>query len=142
MFTSAIMPTLMVVAVIPMSEAGTVPVGAAEAEVDDVDGACEAAADVASDEEAGADVLLVEELHPAASRTAARAAPAVAAKRVRLGMRRPVPRPGDSLLGLIAVPSTTSLPVRFGPAAPQRPWPRGTIYRAVSKKTEAEWSRR
>ena len=136
MFTSAIMPTLMVVAVIPTSEAGTVPVGAAAAEVDEDDGACEAAPDVA----AGADALLVllDELQPAASRTAARAVPATAAKRVRLGMRRPLPRPGDSLLGLIAVPSTTSLPVRFGPAAPLRPWPRGTIYRAVSLKTEAD----
>jgi hypothetical protein len=134
-------PTLMVDAVIPTSEAGTVPVGAAAGEVDDVDGAdVEAAADVAAGaEEAGADVLLVEELlHPAASRTAARAAPADATKRVRLGTRRPAPRPGVSLLGLIAVPSTTSLPVRFGPATPLRPWPRGTIYRAVSKKTKAD----
>jgi hypothetical protein len=94
------MATRMVDAVIPMSEAGTVPVGAAEAD-------CEAAADVeatADDEVAGADALLVlEELHPAASRTAATAAAATAAKRVRLGVRRPVPpRPGDSLLGLIA----------------------------------------
>ena len=125
MFTSAIMPTRMVVAVIPVSEAGTVPVGAAAGEVDEVDGAVEAADVAAGAEEAGADVLLVlEELHPAASRIAARAAPAAAAKRVRLGMRRPAPRPGDSLLGLIAVPSTTSLPVRFGPATPLRLWPR------------------
>jgi hypothetical protein len=130
------MPTLMVDAVIPTSEAGTVPVGAAAAEVDDVDGAV-VPVDV---EEAGVDALLVlEELHPAASSTAATAAAATPAKRVRLDIRRPVPpRPGDSLLGLIAVPSTTSLPVRFGPATPLRPWPRGTIYRAVSKKTEAD----
>jgi hypothetical protein len=123
-----------------MSEAGTVPVGAAAGEVDDVDGAVVADDVEAGAEEAGADVLLVlEELHPAASRTAATAAAATAAKRVRVGIRRPVPpRPGDSLLGLIAVPSTTSLPVRFGPATPLRPWPRGTIYRAVSKKTKAD----
>jgi hypothetical protein len=137
LFTSAIMATRMVVAVIPMSEAGTVPVGAAAGEVDEVDGAVEAEAGV---EEAGVDVLLVlEELHPAASRTAADSATTIPATRVRLGTRRPVPpRPGDSLLGLIAMPSTTSLPVRFGPATPLRPWPRGTIYRAVSKKIEAD----
>jgi hypothetical protein len=140
LFTSAIMPTLMVDAVIPVSEAGTVPVGAADADCEAAADA-EAAADVAADaEEAGADVLLVlEELHPAASRTAATAAAATAAKRVRLGVRRPVPpRPGDSLLGLIAVPSTTSLPVRFGPATPHAPLAMGKIYRAVSKETEAD----
>jgi hypothetical protein len=138
------MPTLMVVAVIPMSEAGTVPVGAAAGEVEPAADAAAGADVVAGAEVAGADVLLVlDELHPAASRTAATAAAATAANRVRLGIRRPVPpRPGDSLLGLIAVPSTTSLPVRFGPATPLRPWPRGSIYRAVSKKTEADWSRR
>src|SRR5262249_43223939 len=68
LFTSAIIPTLMVVAVIPMSEAGTVLVGAADAEVDDVEGADVEGADVegADAEEAGADALLVlEVLHPA-----------------------------------------------------------------------------
>ncbi|MGH3636612.1 MAG: hypothetical protein ACRDTS_21470 [Mycobacterium sp.] len=117
---------MMVDAVIPMSEAGTVPVGAAAGEVDEVDGAV-VAADVEDDvEEAGADVLLLEELHPAASRTAADSAITTPATRARLCTRRPVPRPGDSLLGLIAMPSTTSLPVRFGPATPAllRPWPR------------------
>jgi hypothetical protein len=116
------MATRMVVAVIPTSEAGTFPVGAAAGEVDEVDGAVVAAAV----EEAGADVLLVlEELHPAASRTAADSATTTPATRDRLVTRRPVPpRPGYSLLGLIAMPSTTSLPVRFGPATPLRPWPR------------------
>jgi hypothetical protein len=124
LFTSAIMATRMVDAVIPTSEAGTFPVGAAAGEVDEVDGAV-VAADV---EAAGADVLLLEALHPAASRIAADSAITTPATRARLGTRRPVPpRPGDSLLGLIAMPSTTSLPVRFGPAtplAPLRPWPR------------------
>jgi hypothetical protein len=68
---------------------------------------------------------VLEELHPAASRTAADSATTTPATRDRLVTRRPVPpRPGDSLLGLIAMPSTTSLPVRFGPATPLRPWPR------------------
>jgi hypothetical protein len=122
LFTSAIMATRMVVAVIPTSEAGTFPVGAAAGEVDDVDGAVVAADVEAAVEEAGADALLPEELHPAASRTAADSAITTPATRARLGTRRPVPpRPGDSLLGLIAMPSTTSLPVRFGPATPLRP---------------------
>jgi cell division septation protein DedD len=122
LFTSAIKATRMVDAVIPTSEAGTVPVGAADAEVDEVDGA----EVVPGAEDAGADALLVlEELHPAASRTAADSAITTPATRFRPGTRRPVPpRPGDSLLGLIAVPSTTSLPVRFGPAAALRPRPR------------------
>ena len=122
MFTSAMIPTLMVVAVIPTSEAGTVPVGAVDGEVDDEEAG--AVADVeAGAEEAGADELvLLEVLHPAAIRTAAVSAIARPATRLRLGVRRSVPpRPGDSLLGLIAVPSTTSLPVRFGPATPLRP---------------------
>jgi hypothetical protein len=144
LFTSAIKPILMVDAVIPTSEAGTVPVGAAATLVEPVEGAPAADVEAAADaEEAGAVALLVlDELHPAASRTAATAAPATATKHVRLGIRGPEPRPGDSLLGLIAVPSTTSLPVRFGPATPLRRWPRGTIYRAVSKKTEADLFRR
>ena len=123
MFTSAMIPTLMVVAVIPTSEAGTVPVGAAAGEVDEVDGAIVLDDVEAGAEEAGADELvLLELLHPAASRTAAASATTIPATRVRLGVRRSVPpRPGDSLLGLIAVPSTTSLPVRFGPATPLRP---------------------
>jgi hypothetical protein len=118
------MPTLMVDAVIPTSEAGTLPVGAAAGELDALDGA-EAAEDAVA---AGVVVvvelllLLLEELHPAASRTAAESAITTPARRFLLGIRRPVPpRPGDSLLGLIAVPSTTSLPVRFGPATPCAP---------------------
>jgi hypothetical protein len=142
LFTSAIMATRMVVAVIPTSEAGTFPVGAAAGEVDEVDGAVVADDVEAAVEEAGADVLLVlAVLHPAASRTAADSAITTPATRVRLGARLPVPpRPGDSLLGLIAMPSTTSLPVRFGQATPCAPAPlaTGTIYRAVSKKTEAD----
>ena len=126
MFTSAIIPTLMVVAVIPTSEAGTVPVGADAGELDEEAGAVVAAAVEAGAEEAGADELVLEVLHPAASRTAAASAVTIPATRVRLGVRLGVrrsvpPRPGDSLLGLIAMPSTTSLPVRFGPATPLRP---------------------
>src|ERR1700733_2006214 len=41
LFTSAIMPTLMVDAVIPMSEAGTVPVGAVDGEAADVEAAAD-----------------------------------------------------------------------------------------------------
>jgi hypothetical protein len=119
LFTSAIMATRMVVAVIPTSEAGTFPVGAAAGEVDEVDGAVVADDAEAGVEEAEVDELVLEELHPAASRTAADSATTTPATRDRLGTRRPVPpRPGDSLLGLIAMPSTTSLPVRFGPATP------------------------
>src|ERR1700722_20262676 len=138
-FTSAIMPTLMVVAVIPMSEAGTVPVGAAEAD-------CEAAADVAADadveagvEEAGAAVLLVLEEHPAATRTAAAMAAVSPAMRVLLRVLRPVPpRPGTSLLTVTLVPSTTSLPARIDPATPVRAQPKRAIYRAVSKERETD----
>ena len=104
MFTSAMMPTLMVVAVMPMSLAGTVAAGEADGDV-------EAGADVPVDADAAAEaevvagelVVLEEELHPAASRTAATAAAATPAKRMRI--RRPVPlRPGPSLKGLIPVP--------------------------------------
>jgi hypothetical protein len=64
-------------------------------------------------------VLLLEELHPAATRTAVTVAAVSATKRVRLRVRRPAPpRPGPSLLGLTLVPSTTSLPMRFDQAAP------------------------
>jgi hypothetical protein len=116
LFTSAIMPTLMVVAVIPMSLAGTV----APAEAD---GDVEAGADVPVDADAAAEAEVVagelavldEELHPAASRTAATAAAATPAKRMRLVIRGPAPRPGPSLVGLIAVPSTTSLPCEVRP---------------------------
>jgi hypothetical protein len=128
------MPTRMVVAVIPMSEAGTVLVGAAAAEVDALDGAA-ALDDVVATGDVVAVPLLLEELHPAATRTAAATATIIVATRAR---RLVPPRPGDSLLRLITVPSTTSLPVRFGPATPLRPWPREKIYRAVSKKTEAD----
>src|SRR5579862_5389554 len=70
LFTSAIRPTLMVVAVIPTSLAGTVPVGAA-------DDAAGADAETGADDEAGADdaagalLVLLAELQPAASRAAA-----------------------------------------------------------------------
>jgi pyruvate/2-oxoglutarate dehydrogenase complex dihydrolipoamide acyltransferase (E2) component len=105
---SAIMPTLMVVAVIPMSLAGTVPVGEADAELDaDAEALddADAEADAEAEAEAGELLVLEEELHPAASRTAATAATATPAKRARLGIRRPEPpRPGLSLIRLIPVP--------------------------------------
>jgi hypothetical protein len=101
----------MVVAVMPTSLAATVAPGEADCEA-----AGELDADAAVDdaeveaEVAGELVVLEEELHPAASRTAATAAAATPAKRARLVIRGPAPRPGPSLVGLIAVPSTTSLP--------------------------------
>jgi hypothetical protein len=113
LLTSAMMPTLMVVAVSPTSLPGAVPAGEADAEVaadDEVAADGEVAAD---DEVAGADdeVVLLE-LHPAASRTAAAMAAVSPAILVLLRVFRPVPpRPGFSLLGVTLVPSTTSLPV-------------------------------
>jgi hypothetical protein len=98
----------MVVAVMPMSLAGTVV--APEADVV-ADGDVEAGAEVPVDADAAAEaevaggalVVLEEELHPAASSTAATAAVATPAKRMRI--RRPVPpRPGPSLIGVIPVP--------------------------------------
>ena len=112
MFTSATMATWMVLAVSPTS----VP------EAADPAGEAACVADADPDAVAAADELLLlleEELHPAITRTAATAATATPAKRLRLGSPSPVPlRPGPWLLGLIAVPSTTSLPVRIDPAAP------------------------
>jgi hypothetical protein len=106
LFTSAITPTLMVLAVIPMSLAGTVVAVEPDAEADgDIDADVPVDADAAAEAEvAGGElVVLEEELHPAASRTAATAAVATPAKRMRI--RRPVPpRPGPSLIGLIPVP--------------------------------------
>src|ERR1700722_15322007 len=114
LLTSAMMPTLMVVAVSPMSvpgpadpagEAAWLPAAAAGA-------GDEAAAEVAAD--AGALlVLLLEALQPAASRTAASAATTVR-KRARAGngrLARLSAPPGLSLLAVTLVPSTTSLPV-------------------------------
>src|SRR5215469_8901854 len=81
LLTSAMMPTLMVDAVIPVSEAGTVlAVPLADDDADeDVDGAAVPDdADAAGEAEVAAGELAVleEELHPAASRTAATAAAA------------------------------------------------------------------
>jgi hypothetical protein len=131
------MATRIVVAVMPTSEAGTVPVGAGDAEVAAVEAADDAAGD--DDVELAADeLLLLLELHPAASRTAAVSAPIRAATRVRPRTRPPVPpRPGPSLLCLIRVPSTTPLLARFARLC--RAYMASTcIYRAVSKKTEAD----
>jgi len=94
------MPTRMVLAVSPMSLPGAVPAGEAACVLD------------ADPEAAGELLLLLVELHPAASRTAAASAAISPVKRVRLRICRPAPpRPGPSLLGLTPVPSTTSLPV-------------------------------
>jgi hypothetical protein len=100
-FTSAIMATRMVLAVIPTSLAGAAePDGAAAADPD------------AADAVATADALLLlllleEELHPAASRIAATSVTITPTKRARLRICRPVPlRPGPPLLGLTSVPST------------------------------------
>jgi len=120
------MPTFMVVAVSPTSVPAALATGEAPV-VAGVDPVPEAGAEVA----AAAEVLvlplllLLDELHPAASRTAASSAVITPARRVRLGIRRPVPpRPGPSLLGLTPVPSTTSLPVSLDPATPVRSRPR------------------
>jgi hypothetical protein len=84
---------------------------------------CVAAADAgaADDEVAVADgLLLLDELQPAASRTAASAA-ATPRRRARAGngrLTRLPARPGLSLLAVTVVPSTTSLPVRLDPATP------------------------
>src|SRR5580700_3607289 len=82
--TSAIKPTLMVVAVIPTSLAGAaLPSGAAEVvPLADVP----AAADVAA---AGADEELPAELQPAASRAAAASTATSPARRTRTRKRRP-----------------------------------------------------
>ena len=104
MLTSAMTPTLMVVAVSPTSLPGAVPAGEADGEVaaDDAGAADDDVA--AADDEvagAGAEVVLLEERHPAASRTAAATAAVSAAIRALLGVLRPVPpRPGSTLLGL------------------------------------------
>jgi hypothetical protein len=110
------MATRIVLAVIPMSEAGTVLVGVAAGVVDAVDGADDADDAVAVGVVVAVLLLLLpEELHPAIRANAARAAAASAAKRVRLGIPRPVPpRPDDSLLGLMLCPPR--LPCRFGMA--------------------------
>ena len=107
MFTSAITPTLMVEAVIPVSFAGTVPVGAGDDE-----GAAVVAA--GADDEAGADdaagalLVLLAELQPAASRAAAVTAISPA-RRARPRVLGPTPpRDGCSLPGLTVVPSMTS----------------------------------
>jgi hypothetical protein len=93
LFTSAIMPILMVVGVIPMSLAGEAePDGAADADPDDAEAAGDALLLL---------LLLLEELHPAASRTAATSAVITPPKRARLRIGRPAPlRRGPSLLGL------------------------------------------
>jgi hypothetical protein len=102
------MPTFIVVAVSPTS----------------VPGAADVAGE-AADEVAAADglllpllLLLLAELHPAASRTAAASAAVTPRKRARAGngrlARLPAP-PGLSLLAVTLVASTTSLPVSFDP---------------------------
>jgi hypothetical protein len=89
-----------------MSLAGTVVAVEADVEADGEAGAdVPDDADTAAEAEVAAGVLVVleDELHPAASRTAATAAVATPAKRMRI--RRPVPpRPGPSLIGVIPVP--------------------------------------
>ena len=117
MLTSAMMPTLMVVAVSPMSVPGPAdPAGEAD---------CVAAADAGAADEVADGVLPLlplEALQPAASRTAASAA-TTARRRARAGngrlTRLPAP-PGLSLLAVTLVPSTTSLPVSFDLAIPVR----------------------
>ena len=81
-----------------------------------------AAADAAAEPSAAGElVLLKKSCIPPPAGPRPQPPPLIPAKRVRLGIRRPVPpRPGPSLLGLIPVPSTTSLPVRFDPATPVR----------------------
>ena len=106
LLTSAMMPTFMVVAVSPMSVPAALATGEAPV-VSGADPAAEAAAEVAA-----ADALavlplplLLEELHPAASRIAATRPAISPAKRVRLRVRCPAPpRPGPSLLGLTLCP--------------------------------------
>jgi len=116
LFTSAIMPILMVVAVSPTSLPGAADPAAEAAWVPDAEAA--AVGEVAADE------LLLAELHPPASRTAAARTVISPAKRVLPRVFRPVPpRPGPSLLGLTPAPSTTSLPVSFDPATPVRSQP-------------------
>jgi hypothetical protein len=115
LLTSAIMPTFMVVAVSPTSVPGAAAAG---------EDACVAGVDAGADGEVAAVdgvllllLLLLAELQPTASRTAAADATISPAKRVRLRVLCPVPpRPGRSLLGLTLVPSTTPLPVSFDPA--------------------------
>jgi hypothetical protein len=91
------MATRMVLAVIPTSLADADPVGEAAACVPD------------ADPDALLPLVLLEELHPAASRTATTSAAITPLKRTRLRICRPEPlRPGPLLLGLTSVPSTTS----------------------------------
>jgi hypothetical protein len=106
-FTSAMRPILIVVAVMPMSPAG--------AAGPDGEAACPPGAEAVADAAAPGELppLLLAELHPTASRTAAASAVISPAERGRLRIRGPAPlRAGPSLLGLTPVPSTTSLPVR------------------------------
>jgi hypothetical protein len=93
---------LMVVAVIPVSLAGVVPVGDATA-VLGADADVDAAGEVAAADELLLLLLLLAELQPAASRAAATSVAISAAKRGLL-RRPPPPRPGPSLLGLTACP--------------------------------------
>src|SRR6516165_4316264 len=112
LLTSAIMATWMVLAVSPTSLPEAADPAGEAACVGDADPDAVAAADELL-------LLLEEELHPAASRTAATIAAITPKKRARLCICHPAPlRPGLSLLGLTSVPSTTSLPVRIDPAAP------------------------
>ena len=113
MFTSAIIATWTVLAVSPTSVPGAADPAGEAACVADADPDAVAAADEL--------LLLLEELHPAASRTAATIAAITPKKRARLCICRPAPlRPGLSLLGLTSVPSMTSSPVRSDPARPAR----------------------
>jgi hypothetical protein len=95
-------PTFMVVAVSPMSVPAALATGEAPA-VSGADPAAEAAAEVAAADALAVPPLplLLEELHPAASRIAATRPAISPAKRVRLRVRCPAPpRPGLALLGL------------------------------------------
>jgi hypothetical protein len=138
LLTSAMMPTLMVVAVSPMSVPGPAdPAGEA---------AWVAAAEAGAVDEEAADgvlpLLLLEALQPAASRTAASAA-TTARRRARAGngrlTRLPAP-PGLSLLAVTLVPSTTSLPVSFEPCDTRPFTTKVNVYRAVGIKIEADLS--
>jgi hypothetical protein len=132
------MPTLMVVAVIPTSLAGTVfpLVEAAGLEAGALEpaaaGALEAADDVAAADEPALPALLAE-LQPAATRAAARTA-ITPSRRARAGSGRPrrLP-PGLSLLAVTLVPSMTSLPVSVDPATLVSAQP-GKIYTGRSVK--------
>jgi hypothetical protein len=92
------MPTLMVVAVIPISLA--LAAGPVDEAWPDADAGADADADAVDDAAADDDEELLVELHPAASRTAAVSPAASAARRIRAWIRLP---PGLSFLDLTSV---------------------------------------